>query len=99
MDDFITVTKTGSNITTSGTSASIAIPTASSGEIPRYVRLAATAAAYVKLGTSGVTATAGDLMVQPGDAVTVAVPRGLTNIAAIQDSTAGKVNVVPLEDC
>lgn len=99
MDDFLTVTATGANITTSGTSARIAIPTASSGEIPRYVRVTSTAAAHVKLGGAAVVAVAGDLMVQPADSVVLAIPRGLTNIAAIQDTAAGTVNIVPLEDC
>lgn len=99
MDDFMTVTKTGANITTGAASASIAIPTASSGEIPRYVRVSATAAAYVKIGGAAVAAAAGDVLVQPGDAVILAIPRGMTNIAAIQDAAAGKVNVIPLEDC
>lgn len=99
MDDFLTVTATGANITTSGTSSRIAIPTASSGEIPRYVRVIATAAAHVRLGISTVTAVAGDLMVQPADSVTLAIPRGFTHVAAIQDTAAGTVNIVPLEDC
>jgi hypothetical protein len=99
MDDFITVTNVGVTITTSGTSARQGIPTASSGEIPRYVRVAATAACYVKIGTSGVTATANDILVQPADAVVLHIPNGVTYIAAIQDSAAGKCNVVPLENC
>jgi hypothetical protein len=99
MDDFLTITATGANITTSAASARIAIPTASSGEIPRYVRVIATAAAHVKLGVSTVNAVAGDLMVQPADSVTLAVPRGFTHAAAIQDTAAGTVNIVPLEDC
>jgi hypothetical protein len=65
--DALTITNTGANITTSGTSARVAIPTASSGEIPRKVRVIATAAAHVKMGTSTVTAVAADLMVQPAD--------------------------------
>lgn len=95
----MTVLKTGVNIATSATSANAALPTAQSGEIPRYVRVTATAAAHVKLGIAGATAVAADTMVQPGDAVTLVVPRGITTIAAIQDTAAGTVNVVPLEDC
>lgn len=95
----MTVLKTGVNIPTSGTSASSPLPTASSGETPRYVRISASVAAHVKLGTSAVTAVAADMMVQPGDAVVIVVPRGMTYVAAIQDTAAGTVNVVPLEDC
>jgi hypothetical protein len=95
----MTVLKTGVNIATSATSANASLPTAQSGEVPRYVRVTATVAAHVKIGTAGVAAVAADLMVQPGDAVILVVPRGVTTIAAIQDTAAGNVNVVPLEDC
>jgi hypothetical protein len=94
-----TILKTGVNIATSGTSANAALPTASSGEIPRYVRIAASAAAHVRLGVAGAVALTTDTMVQPGDAITVVVPRGVTTVAAIQDTAAGTVNIVPLEDC
>lgn len=95
-----TILKTGVNIATSAASANSALPTAQSGEIPRYIRIAASVAAHVRLGTGvGTTALVTDMMVQPGDAVTVVVPRGLTYVAAIQDTAAGTVNIVPLEDC
>lgn len=96
---FITVTTAGASITTSGTSASAAIPVASDGNRPRYIRVAAINACYVKLGVSGVTATNTDILVQPADAVLLQVPMGITHIAAIQDASAGKVNIVPLENC
>jgi len=99
MDDFITATATGATITTSGTSSSVTIPSASSGEIPRYVRVSATAACYVKLGATSATATANDILVQPADSVILHIPQGVTKIAAIQDAAAGKCNVVPLENC
>lgn len=95
----MTVIKTGVNLATSAASAISPLPTAQSGEIPRYVRIAASVAAHVRLGIAGTTALATDMMVQPGDAVTVVVPRGITHVAAIQDTAAGTVNVVPLEDC
>ncbi|ALK96981.1 hypothetical protein AB595_04730 [Massilia sp. WF1] len=97
--DSLTITTTGANIATSGTSARVPIPPAQSGEIPRYIRVIATAAAHIKMGTSTVTAVAADLMVQPADSVNLVVPRGITHIAAIQDTAAGTVNIVPLEDC
>jgi hypothetical protein len=99
MDDFITVAAVGTTITTSGTSASATIPNDSAGKVPRFVRVAATAACYVKIGTSAATATANDMLVQPGDAVILHIPQGVTKIAAIQDSAAGKCSVVPLENC
>lgn len=98
MDDYITVTAVGSTITTGAASASATIPTDSAGNIPRYVRVSATAACYVKIGVSAATATANDILVQPADAVILAIPSGITKIAAIQDTAAGKCNVVPLEN-
>lgn len=98
MDDYITVTAVGTTITTGAASASATIPTDSAGNIPRYVRVSATAACYVKIGVSAATATANDILVQPADAVILAVPSGITKIAAIQDTAAGKCNVVPLEN-
>jgi len=93
-----TITKTGVNLASGAASTNAAIPTASSGQIPQKVRITATAAAAVKLGTTGVAAVAGDTMVQPGDGITLAVPAGITHVAAIQITAAGVVNVVPLED-
>jgi aspartate/methionine/tyrosine aminotransferase len=99
MDDFLTVTVTGVSITTGAASSGGALPVASSGEIPRYVRVAASAAACVRIGVGAQTAVATDLLVQPGDAVILAVPRGCTHVAAIQLAAAGVVIVTPLEDC
>lgn len=99
MDDFQTVTVTGVSITTGAASSGGALPNASSGEVPRYVRIAASAAACVRIGPGAQTAVATDMLVQPGDAVVLAVPRGVTHVAAIQLSAAGVVIVTPLEDC
>jgi hypothetical protein len=94
----ISVNSVGTTITTGAASASATIPSDSAGNLPRYVRVSATAAAYVKLGVSAATATANDMLVQPADAVILHIPSGITKIAAIQDSVAGKVNVVPLDN-
>ena len=99
MPEFITVVKTGINIATSGTSAGAALPPASSGEIPRYIRVAASAPACFRMGAGAQTAVVTDLQIQPGDSVILAVPQGFTNCAAIQVSAAGVVQVSPLEDC
>jgi hypothetical protein len=88
---------TGITIATSGTSANATIPNTSNGTLPKYVRVAATVAAYVKVGPGTPVAAAGDLMVQPGDSVILAVA-GCTKIAAIQVAAAGVVQVSPLED-
>jgi hypothetical protein len=95
----MTVTATGNNITTGAASANAALPPASSGEIARYYRFACTAAAHIRLGTSGVTAVATDLMLVPGAELILDRPQGLTHWAAIQDTAAGTVNCTPLEDC
>lgn len=96
--DFYTLIAPAADIATSGTSSRIAIPAASSGEIPRYIRVSSTVAARVRLGISTVTAVGSDVLVQPADAMILQVPQGVTHIAAIQDSAAGKVNIAPLEN-
>lgn len=96
-DDAIGVFTTGSVIAFSGTSARVAIPNDSSGTLPKYVRIAANAACYVKVGGSTVAAVAGDLLVQPADAVIVKTANQ-SHIAAIQVAGGGTVQISPLED-
>lgn len=98
MDDFITVTVVGFSAATGAASASSAIPAASDGNKPRYIRVAARNECYVKIGTSGVAATTNDILVQPADSVILHIPTGITHIAYIQGTAAGLVNVVPLEN-
>lgn len=98
MDDFLTVAKTGAAVTTSGTSAGAALPTMLSGEAPRYIRVAATAPAYFRVGVGAQTAVTTDLLVQPADAVILHIPSGVTHFAAIQVAAAGVVQVSPLEN-
>jgi len=98
MDDFITVVAPGASITTGAASARVALPVCQSQEVPRYIRVSAINACYVRMGTSTVVATSTDTLVQPADAVVMQVPQGTTHMAAIQDSAAGKVNIVPLEN-
>ena len=97
MEDAISVVKTGAIIAFTGTSANVAIPTDSSGTAPKYIRVAANAACYVKIGPAGVTAAAGDLLVQPADAVILKV-HNQAYIAAIQVSAAGTMQISPIED-
>ena len=98
MDDFFTITQTGANITTSAASARVALPLNAAGNVPRYIRVTATAAAHISLGTVASNAVATDAMLMPYDGLTLAVPLGLTHLCAIQDTAAGTVNVVPLEN-
>lgn len=93
----VCIVASGSNITTGAASASAAIPNTSANTEPQFIRVAATAAAYVKVGASGVTAAAGDILVLP-EAPIVLRTHGNSHIAAIQASAAGVVNVCPLED-
>jgi hypothetical protein len=97
MDDFITVVATGVSLATSATSNSATIPNMSSGELPRYIRIAATTPACIRLGKTTATAVTTDLQVQPGDAVTLST-NGYDRIAAIQVSGPGIVQVSPLEN-
>lgn len=92
-----TITVTGTTITTGAASASASIPNASSGQKPLYIRVVATAAAYVRLGKTTATAVAGDALVQPGDGLVLST-NGLDTIAAIQVAAAGVVQVSPLEN-
>jgi hypothetical protein len=87
----------GSTVTTGAASANVVIPVNSAGELPRYIRVAATTESYVKLGGASVAATANDVMVQPADCVIMAV-NGSLRIAYIQGTSSGKVNIIPLEN-
>lgn len=95
---FITVTAAGFSAATGAASASTAIPVASDGNRPRYIRVAGRNECYVKLGGAAVAATTNDILVQPADSVILAVPNGVTHIAYIQGTGVGQVNVVPLEN-
>lgn len=93
----MTVAAVGFTAATSGTSARTAIPVNSAGELPRYIRVSGINECYIKLGSSTVVATTNDMLIQPADSAILTV-NGATNIAYIQGTSAGKVNVVPLEN-
>lgn len=87
----------GTSLASGAVSAGAAIPNEASGNRPRFVRVAATAALYFRFGQGGVpTAVAGDILVQPGDAV-VLNTNGSTHFAVLQVAAAGVVVVTPLE--
>ena len=94
----ISVVAVGKTQTTGAATASVTIPTDSAGNLPRYIRVASVTESYVKLGPTAVAATINDIMVQPADAVILAVG-GATHIAYIQGTSTGKVNILPLENC
>ena len=94
----IAVFATGVQQASGAASAGTTIPNMSSGERPRYIRVAATAPACFKLGFGSTpTATANDLQIQPGDAAILAVGNA-SHFAVIQVSAAGIVQVSPLEN-
>ncbi len=94
----MTVMAVGFTAATGAASARTVIPVDSAGNLPRYIRVAGINECYVKLGTVAVVATSNDMLIQPADSALLAV-NGCTNIAYIQGTAAGKVNVVPLENC
>ena len=94
--DTLTIVNTGVTMTTSGTSATAALPTVS-GSVPKYCRFAATAACYVRVGVAGVAAVPGDVLVQPADAIVLRT-HSLTHFAGIQISGSGQLQVSPVED-
>lgn len=93
----LTVTQVGFTAATGAATARTAIPVDSAGNLPRYIRVAAINESYIKIGGSGVNATTNDTLIQPADSVILTVNQQ-THIAYIQGTSAGKVNVVPLEN-
>ena len=94
--DAVSVSGTGSIISFGAASSSVAIPTVG-GVAPNFVRLCATQACYVKLGYGAQTAAAGDLLVQPADAVVIKAA-GCNTVAAVQVTTGGVLQVSPLDN-
>lgn len=92
----LTIQKTGVAITTSGTSAGATLPTNAAGSVAQLIRIAATANAYVRIGTGTQTAVTTDMIIQAGESVILATG-GHTHIAAIQVAAAGVVQVSPVE--
>lgn len=94
----VSINANGTTLTSTSVSSSAAIPVDASGNVPRYVRIVATAAAYVKLGIGSATATTSNILVQPSDSILLHIPSGVTHIAAIRDTADGKVNVCPMDN-
>ncbi len=93
----LTILATGINITTSGTSAGAAIPNKLNGTVPLFIRITASVAACVRIGYGTQTAVATDAVVQPGAPLILHTGK-CTHIAAIQQASAGTVQVSPCED-
>jgi hypothetical protein len=92
----VTVAAVGTTVTTGASSAAVAIPNAADGSRARFVMVTAKATAYIKFGTTGVTATVNDILVGPGAPVVFAV-KPFTHFAHLQESASTLVNVVPVE--
>ena len=88
---------TGVNITTGAASAGATLPVNSAGAVPRFIRITASVAACVRIGTGSQTAVVTDAVVQPGQSLVIAT-MGCTHVAAIQQASAGTVQVSPVED-
>jgi len=95
---FIVVNAVGITVTTGAASAAIAIPVDASGNRPNYVRIAATAESYVKVGIGSPACTANDILIQAADAVILQIPKGATQITHIQGAGPARVNIVPLDN-
>jgi hypothetical protein len=89
----------------SGTGVKVSVATASSDETlalnaaagkAKFMRLSATTACYVRWGVGAQTAVDTDLLLQPGDAVVVAVA-GADTIAAMRVTADGVLVATPLE--
>jgi len=86
----------GALVTSGGSSAEVAIPNNGDGATARYVRIAATGTCHVKPVLTGTDATTNDILVGPGDAVFLNV-QGYTHIAYIQQASASKIVITPVE--
>lgn len=88
---------TGARIATGAASAGGTIPLSQSGQLPKFVRIATTAAAHVRIGTGAQTAVNTDLMISPGEP-TILATLGMNNYAAVQAVAAGVLQISPVED-
>lgn len=94
------ITQTGTTVTSGATSANVAAPTAQNSLKARYIRLVSNTLCYVKFGlTNTVVATANDIMITNHPQIFDAT--GIAYIAYLQDAvtTAGKLNIIPVENC
>ncbi len=92
----ITVAATGTTVTSSGVSASMAIPNAADGNRARFVRVQATGLAHVKPGGSDVACTVNDLMVSGSEALILSV-KPFTHIAYLEETVGAKLTITPVE--
>lgn len=78
------ITNTGINLTTAVASVAGTIPNNSAGVPAKFIRIASTVPAYVRIGVGAQTAVATDMMVMPNSAGHIQATLGATHIAALQ---------------
>ena len=93
-----TIVKSGVSQATTAGSTGGPLPLDSSGNVPRYIRVAATSPACFRMGAGAQTAVISDMQIQPGDSAVLSVPLGVTNFACVQVSAAGVMQISPLEN-
>ena len=93
----IQVVSTGVNVASAAISAVGTIPNNTAGAVAKFARFAVTQATYIRLGTGTPVAVSTDLMVLPGESEVIAT-LGMLNFAVLQVTTAGIVQVSPIEN-
>lgn len=84
------------SLTSSGTATATPIPFDTQGYFPRHIRVSTTADCYVAIGDIGVTAVAGDMLLQAGDAQLLHVS-DCKAISILSVSGSATVTVAPME--
>lgn len=92
-----TVNAVGAQRGTSASSQTVAIPVNSAGALPNYVLITCTTASHFRLGPASVSVGLDDTLINAGNGVIVATCRA-TTMAFIADTTAGAIQISPLED-
>ena len=92
---FIAPDAIGVTVTAGAASAAVLLPVNSAGGSPKYIRIQTSGFCYIRLGGSGVVATANDYYISPNnpeylDATTA------TYLAYLQDTAAVNLTITPL---
>ena len=95
--DYITTGNTGISLASGAASNGATLPLDLAGNVPRLIRISATAPACIRIGVGAQTAVITDLQVQPGDSAVIST-NGRTHIAVLQVAAAGIVQISPLEN-
>lgn len=93
---FMNVNATGVQVIAGGTTARVALPVNAAGKTPKHVRIQCTGNAYIRPGDTNVNCTVNDVLISPNYDVYMAVG-GFTHMAYLQEFTAAKINITPLE--